>query len=629
MEQEADQIADQILAAPAHSVIGGAAPRVQRSAGSTHGQTDSAPDSVDRALGSSGRPLDTSLRQDMEQRFNHDFSRVRVHSDAVAYQSAHEVNASAYTVGNDIVFGAGRYSTGTQDGRRLLAHELTHVVQQSGGHSDASPAEMKVQRKPSGDDVKTAVPASPVAAPVATSPAAAPKVAGNTASVTFLANYHEVPGQGKDRITPRGTRDALWIELGVHPFVPKGKDTQLSKGVVSGAGPQQIDTFAIPVTEGASPVGTGSVSPGLRYSSSLKTRTFLETKMLVFGDVDELEKRTADHLAEKGYPGATVEIKTVEAKTSEIGQSTFYYRVHNDSEILMEIEAQPEGEKRSDYSKTAGDNRNLEAESERHGEHKVETVEEDYSKLVVKTLNDVVKRVDDSREVLIKNLSELILNDHNYNKTEKEQDSRVDLTIDDYTKNVKGHTESGEKDKSNWADKIKKGIGAVKKVIKIPFIDKVPVVGWFSRRIKGWWLDLGELAADQFAESGKVKYTDSAEDTDANRKTKTTGEGKMSDEIEIKSTSKEDRKAELVETFKKHEESDWQRWKEEVEKTKASYSKVATTDSGGGSDRVKAARSTSTSVTVSGSTTWKFSKPVVNASVVSGDSEVSDKPLTP
>jgi len=129
-EREADRIADQMMAAPAHHAVNGAPPRIQRFAG----QTTTAPASVDRVLASSGRPLEPALRQEMGQRFGHDFSRVRVHSDAEAEQSARDVNAHAYTVGHNIVFGAGQFAPGTHDGRRLIAHELTHVVQQSGSH---------------------------------------------------------------------------------------------------------------------------------------------------------------------------------------------------------------------------------------------------------------------------------------------------------------------------------------------------------------------------------------------------------------------------------------------------------------------------------------------------------------
>jgi Domain of unknown function (DUF4157) len=135
LEQEADRVADQVLAAPSHPAFSGESMRIQRYTGQATEGAGSAPASVDRVLASSGRPLEPTLQQDMEQRFGHDFSRVRVHSGGAAEQSAREVNANAYTVGHDIVFGAAQFSPGTNSGRRLLAHELTHVVQQSVGAS--------------------------------------------------------------------------------------------------------------------------------------------------------------------------------------------------------------------------------------------------------------------------------------------------------------------------------------------------------------------------------------------------------------------------------------------------------------------------------------------------------------
>jgi len=130
-EREADRIADQVLAMPAHPAVSGAPLRIQRFVGQPTGQVDAAPASVDQALASPGRPLEPALRQDMEQGFGYDFSRVRVHSGAAAEQSARVVNAHAYTVGHDLVFGVGRFAPGTHEGRRLLAHELSHVVQQT------------------------------------------------------------------------------------------------------------------------------------------------------------------------------------------------------------------------------------------------------------------------------------------------------------------------------------------------------------------------------------------------------------------------------------------------------------------------------------------------------------------
>ncbi|HEX5874954.1 MAG TPA: DUF4157 domain-containing protein, partial [Pyrinomonadaceae bacterium] len=98
---------------------------------------DGLPESVHEVLSSSGHPLDQTTRSWMEPRFNYDFSGVRVHTDAHAARSAKEVNALAYTVGRDVVFGTGQYAPGTERGTRLLAHELTHVVQQTSSGSSA------------------------------------------------------------------------------------------------------------------------------------------------------------------------------------------------------------------------------------------------------------------------------------------------------------------------------------------------------------------------------------------------------------------------------------------------------------------------------------------------------------
>jgi len=85
------------------------------------------------ALQGGGRPLSNDVRGYMEPRFGADFSPVRIHTDAEAAETAGAVNALAFTVGRDIVFGAGQYAPESKSGKSLLAHELTHVLQQSGG----------------------------------------------------------------------------------------------------------------------------------------------------------------------------------------------------------------------------------------------------------------------------------------------------------------------------------------------------------------------------------------------------------------------------------------------------------------------------------------------------------------
>jgi hypothetical protein len=111
--------------------------QAQQTVDSPWADASTVPAMVHEVLRSSGRPLDPAPRELMESRFGHDFSQVRVHTDAQAAESARAVNARAYTVGRDVVFGAGQYAPATVAGQTLLAHELTHVVQQQGAQSSA------------------------------------------------------------------------------------------------------------------------------------------------------------------------------------------------------------------------------------------------------------------------------------------------------------------------------------------------------------------------------------------------------------------------------------------------------------------------------------------------------------
>lgn len=145
-EQEADRVADRVLRLPEPGVqrscsCGGDCPDcrkkqeedlvLQRRAEGAGPAGEAAPASVQTALRSPGQALDSSTERFFSSRFGHDFRNVRVHTDSPAARSAQEIQASAYTVGRDIVFAPGLYAPGSHEGRRLLAHELTHVVQQS------------------------------------------------------------------------------------------------------------------------------------------------------------------------------------------------------------------------------------------------------------------------------------------------------------------------------------------------------------------------------------------------------------------------------------------------------------------------------------------------------------------
>ncbi len=165
-EQEADRISEQVMRMPAPAGLPAASPakisgggpasvqrecacggtcakcqkgdqehehaRVQlKATGAATSETAEAPPIVHEVLRSSGQPLDRATREYMEPRFGHDFSGVRVHTDGKAAESARAVGARAYTAGHNVVFGAGEHAPGTQEGQRLLGHELTHVMQQS------------------------------------------------------------------------------------------------------------------------------------------------------------------------------------------------------------------------------------------------------------------------------------------------------------------------------------------------------------------------------------------------------------------------------------------------------------------------------------------------------------------
>jgi len=136
LEQEADRVAAQVMSAPLNSKVNAISPRIQRFSGQVSDGMATTPPSVDRVLAGSGKPLEPAIREDMESRFGHDFSQVRVHSGRGADQSARDMNARAYTVGHNVVFGADQFAPGTGKGRRLLAHELAHVVQQSGAEAN-------------------------------------------------------------------------------------------------------------------------------------------------------------------------------------------------------------------------------------------------------------------------------------------------------------------------------------------------------------------------------------------------------------------------------------------------------------------------------------------------------------
>lgn len=139
-EREAESIAEQVMAEPAPAPFDGSEAKFRPRRASIP-PTSAWPAFAAEVAASSGRPLDPVLRSEMEGHFGQDLSAVRVHTGAQAGHAAEDAGARAFTIGQDIVFGAGRFAPETPAGRRLIAHELTHVVQQQGYATPSGPGD--------------------------------------------------------------------------------------------------------------------------------------------------------------------------------------------------------------------------------------------------------------------------------------------------------------------------------------------------------------------------------------------------------------------------------------------------------------------------------------------------------
>jgi hypothetical protein len=146
-EQQADAMAAQVMRMPGNDQSQSFFPakpsiqkkcshceqeeRLQKKSDSNGGGMN-VPSSVHEVIGSSGQSLDAGTRNFMESRFGYDFTNVQIHNDSLAHQSSSDIQAKAYTHANHIAFASGQYQPQTNSGRELLAHELTHVIQQQG-----------------------------------------------------------------------------------------------------------------------------------------------------------------------------------------------------------------------------------------------------------------------------------------------------------------------------------------------------------------------------------------------------------------------------------------------------------------------------------------------------------------
>ncbi len=262
-----------------------------------------APPSVHQVLATPGRPLDHADRSFMEARFGHDFAHVRVHTDADAAQSAGRIHARAYTAGRDVVFGAGEYAAGSASGRQLLAHELTHVIQQNSASPSSSPH--VVQRAPTIDIVD-----ANFSGPLTTTQRRAAVSCGITCCDQHLGTLHAMPlffHESRGAVVPAGSPKATGIgaELhfvgdanqpasgichcddlrmiqvltSTHPADPRGK-TSFVDNNPSGSPPFYGDTYLTGRGEHSIPAGYVDAGERVNTSESIYDRPFRTPAML-------------------------------------------------------------------------------------------------------------------------------------------------------------------------------------------------------------------------------------------------------------------------------------------------------------------------------------------------------------
>ncbi|HEU4326217.1 MAG TPA: DUF4157 domain-containing protein [Roseiflexaceae bacterium] len=260
-EQEAESVADMVMRSPAPSgdldipTDPSAALHVQRASGEGTGlsASPSVETNIAQMQSGGGSPIPASDRSFFENRFGHDFSQIRIHTDSRAVETSRSLNARAFTVGTDIAFDAGEYQPGTASGRHLLAHELTHTIQQTGGI-----ATKRIQRQTTDEEEAVAEPEE----------MPSPENAAAEAIATFnpadAEREREEPIEGEEATLAGEESEAVDTSGGSEPNVsapsggagapaPEGAEAQAS-APVAGA-PQATAESAAPAAKAGPPGG--------------------------------------------------------------------------------------------------------------------------------------------------------------------------------------------------------------------------------------------------------------------------------------------------------------------------------------------------------------------------------------
>lgn len=571
---------------------------------------------------------------------------------------------------------------------RVVAGESAADLLSSGpsGSAPNAAVQRQVQRREATPGVPAAAAATDAAAATAPAPSAS---AGPNKTVPMLlsAIYEEVPGQAKETVRRAKEDEAVWLApIAIYSNFPQEKRTLKHMGVVAGGGQKTIDEYDAPISEGAHANGRGSITAQLKYASDANksfnvsvtgvaradvagaeklARTVIEREIGTLGDVEDVI-RTAEqelHSNEK-YKDAKVTVAVKNDKTTQEGSTTFNYKIRSKAGIRLDLLAQPVGEKsiKSGGAKTldsgtqdvtrkkVDDSRQTDAikredvDKYKKVDTSTETNDYDYYEKVAKSVDDYVTKVTESKDTVLSNLAQKTVNHEHSDWQDKEVSHEVQGSQKIHTGESKHSQESGERDKENLAAKLRKGVKIAKDAIKIPYVDKIPVIGWLSRKVKGWQLDLLDAGLGLFEEKGKVKFVDTKLDEKSEDNSRSTTDATRQRDVTLTADKKEEIKRTLNEEFHRHSKDEWERHMKDLTEVRKSYrSKIkkdatTTVDKTGTSNYEREATNKSsqdeterrahanqtTVATFEATSVWKFSKPLVKATVVSGNAEVKD-----
>ncbi|MDJ0592861.1 MAG: DUF4157 domain-containing protein [Pleurocapsa sp. MO_226.B13] len=205
-----------------------------------------------------GKPLSKSTRAFMEPRFGHDFSGVRVHTDSHAASTAGELNAQAFTTGQDVFFGSGHYEPHTTKGKSLLAHELTHTIQQQ-----PRTARMPVQRRDlvNGSQPVNPVSITPVPTPLSSTPVISEPLPLSPTPVT-ASSVQTPPSSAPEPVqTPPTPTPSVSAPSPPAPVTPPATTTQTSEVTIPASSSEAEVTPSPEINEGATETTSAEASP--------------------------------------------------------------------------------------------------------------------------------------------------------------------------------------------------------------------------------------------------------------------------------------------------------------------------------------------------------------------------------